>query len=112
MGFLAMNEHSIFLAVLAIEDPAEAAAYLDRACAGDADLRSQVEQLLKARQEPGGFADRTVPERRGEELAAPGKLGETQGSTRADDTDVQELSFLIPSSKPGVLGLLGRYEVL
>jgi tetratricopeptide (TPR) repeat protein/WD40 repeat protein len=107
-----MNEHSIFLAVLAIDDPTERAAYLDRACAGDPDLRSQVEQLLKARQVPGRPVDRTAPERRAEGLAAPEKLGETQGETKAGETDVQELGFLTPSSRPGVLGRLGRYEVL
>ena len=50
-----MSERSIFLAVLEIDDPAARSAYLDRACAGDAALRSQVEQLLKAHQEPGSF---------------------------------------------------------
>jgi serine/threonine protein kinase/WD40 repeat protein/tetratricopeptide (TPR) repeat protein len=50
-----MNERSLFLAVLDIADPAERAAYLDRACAGDTALRAQVEQLLKAHHEPGPF---------------------------------------------------------
>src|SRR5262245_20662663 len=107
-----MNEHSIFLAVLEIDDPAERSAYLDRACAGYTALRGQVEQLLKAHQEPGKVMDRPVPERPAEELATPGKQGETQAETPTDDTDIQELAFLIPSDKPGVLGLLGRYEVL
>jgi serine/threonine protein kinase/tetratricopeptide (TPR) repeat protein len=107
-----VNERTIFLAVLEIDDPAERSAYLDRACAGDPELRSQVEQLLKAHQEPGRFADRTAPERRAEELATPGKLAETQAETPADDTGFEVLAFLIPSDKPGVLGLLGRYEVL
>jgi WD40 repeat protein/serine/threonine protein kinase len=53
-----MIERSIFLAMLEIEDPAERSAYLDRACAGDPALRSQVEQLLKAHQEPGPFMER------------------------------------------------------
>src|SRR5207249_2977492 len=59
--FLAMSERSIFLAVLEIDDPAARSAYLDRACAGDAALRSQVEQLLKAHQEPGSFMVRPAP---------------------------------------------------
>jgi serine/threonine protein kinase/WD40 repeat protein len=53
-----MSERSLFLAVLDIADPAERSAYLDRACAGDAALRAQVEQLLQAHQEPGGFMER------------------------------------------------------
>src|SRR5437588_8633060 len=59
--FLAMSERSIFLAVLEIDDPAARSAYMDRACAGDAALRSQVEQLLKAHQEPGSFMVRPAP---------------------------------------------------
>src|SRR5690348_10527942 len=53
-----MTERSIFLAVLEIDDPAERTAYLDQACAGDPALRAQVEQLLKAHQEPGSFMAR------------------------------------------------------
>jgi WD40 repeat protein/serine/threonine protein kinase len=56
-----MTERSVFLAVLDIENPTERAAYLDRACAGDPALRAQVEQLLKAHQEPGPFMDRPAP---------------------------------------------------
>jgi serine/threonine protein kinase len=52
-----MNERSLFLAVLEIANPAEQAAYLDQACAGDPALRSQVERLLKAYQEPGHFME-------------------------------------------------------
>jgi serine/threonine protein kinase len=53
-----MNERSIFLAVLEIDDPSERSAYLDQACAGDHALRGQVEQLLQAHQQPGPFMDR------------------------------------------------------
>jgi serine/threonine protein kinase/tetratricopeptide (TPR) repeat protein len=52
-----MNERSLFLAVLEIADPVERAAYLDQACAGEPALRLQVEQLLKAYQEPGHFME-------------------------------------------------------
>jgi serine/threonine-protein kinase len=54
-----MTERSLFLAVLLeIADPAERAAYLERACGGDPVLRGQVEQLLKAHQESGPFMER------------------------------------------------------
>jgi WD40 repeat protein/serine/threonine protein kinase len=53
-----MSERSIFLDVLEIGDPSERSAYLDRACAGDTVLRAQVEQLLKAHEEPGPFMER------------------------------------------------------
>ena len=100
-----MNEHSIFLAVLKIDDPAERSAYLDIACAGDPAMRSHVEQLLKAHQESGRVMDCPTPQRPAEELATPGKLGETQDETPADDTDIDVLGFLSPSDKLGVLGL-------
>jgi WD40 repeat protein/serine/threonine protein kinase len=52
-----MSERTIFLEALDLGDPAERSAYLDRACAGDAALRAQVEQLLRAHEEPGPFME-------------------------------------------------------
>src|SRR5262249_5372740 len=56
-----MNERSIFLAVLEIEDPVQRSAYLDQACEGNPTLREQVELLLQAHQEPGPFMERSAP---------------------------------------------------
>src|SRR5262249_29300620 len=53
-----MSERSIFVAALEVDDLAERAAYMERACAGDPALRAQVEQLLKAHQQPEPFMDR------------------------------------------------------
>src|SRR5262245_26874989 len=39
---------SLFLAAADLADPAERAAYLDRECGGDAELRARVEALLRA----------------------------------------------------------------
>src|SRR5215472_2468793 len=39
---------SLFLAASDLADPAERAAFLDRECGGDADLRARVEALLRA----------------------------------------------------------------
>ncbi len=55
-----MTERSIFLAALDRADPAERAAYLDDACAGDAELRGRVEGLLEAHDEPGDFLEPPV----------------------------------------------------
>jgi tRNA A-37 threonylcarbamoyl transferase component Bud32 len=52
-----MTERTIFLAALDVSDPAERLAYLDRACAGDAALRTQVEALLAAHAGAGSFLD-------------------------------------------------------
>ncbi len=43
-----MTDESIFAEALGITDPAARAAFLDRACAGNAELRRQVEALLAA----------------------------------------------------------------
>src|SRR5262245_21585985 len=43
-----MNESDLFIEALDRPDPAERAAYLDEACAGDAALRQRLEVLLRA----------------------------------------------------------------
>src|SRR5471032_2470075 len=50
-----MNERSIFLEALEITVPAERAAFLDRVCNGDADMRKGVEGLLAANDRSGTF---------------------------------------------------------
>jgi serine/threonine protein kinase/WD40 repeat protein len=50
-----MNEDSIFVGALQIPEPAARAAFLDRACADNTDLRQSVELLLKAHEKAGGF---------------------------------------------------------
>ena len=52
-----MSERELFLAALDIDDPRARALSLDRACAGDATLRSQVEALLKSHEEAGSFLE-------------------------------------------------------
>jgi serine/threonine protein kinase len=53
-----MTERSIFLALLAIADPVERAAYLDRECSENPALRSEVESLLRAHEKVGSFMER------------------------------------------------------
>jgi hypothetical protein len=48
---------SLFHSLLECE-PAERAAFLDEACAGNEPLRQQVEVLLRAHEEAGSFIDR------------------------------------------------------
>src|SRR5947208_2202415 len=57
-----MDEASIFLAALQKPAPADRAAYLDGACAGDAELRRSVELLLKAHAQAGDFLHKTPAE--------------------------------------------------
>jgi serine/threonine protein kinase/tetratricopeptide (TPR) repeat protein len=53
-GFI-MTEETIFTEALAIDDPAKRAAFLDRACGGDAALRGRLDRLLDRHREAGSF---------------------------------------------------------
>src|SRR5262249_15903436 len=52
-----MSEREIFIAALQRDDPAQRQAYLDGACAGQPDLRQQVEHLLRLYQGAGSFLE-------------------------------------------------------
>jgi serine/threonine protein kinase len=52
-----MHEQSLFIEALEKEDPAERAAFLERACAGDPALRQRLERLLARHQEGTGFLE-------------------------------------------------------
>src|SRR5499427_5608706 len=93
MPTAANTAKAVFLAALEQATPADRAAYLDTACAGDSDLRRRVEAMLCAHDKPDPLLDRPA----GEHLAT-------------EDADC--LDFLEPSTKPGSLGRLGHYEVL
>jgi serine/threonine protein kinase len=60
-GAAAMREQSIFIEALEREDPAERAAFLDRACASDPSLRERVEKLLRRHQQADDFLDAPSP---------------------------------------------------
>ncbi|QEL16664.1 protein kinase domain-containing protein [Limnoglobus roseus] len=100
-----MNERTVFLAALEITDPAERSAYLDQACADDANLRRQVDALLAADARSGEFLD--VPALR--------QLTDNPDVTRTaemkSDSKI-DLGYLTPSAKPGSLGTLAHYEVM
>jgi eukaryotic-like serine/threonine-protein kinase len=96
-----MSERAIFLAALD-KDPAERAAFLDEACAGNETLRRGVETLLRLHAAPHRFLE--VPAV--EQLAAAAPAAGTLETCPAD------LSFLAPPSGPGSLGRLDHYEVL
>jgi hypothetical protein len=87
-----MSERSIFLNGLDKEDPADRAAYLDRACAGRPQLRDRVERILRAYQAGSSFL----------EIPAPEQLALSD----------QAMTFLAPPREPGALGRLDHYDVL
>ena len=83
----------IFLTALEKNMPADRAAFLGDACAGDAGLRQKIDTMLQAHDRPDRLLDRRASEFLGDE---------TDGS----------LGFLEPSTRPGSLGRLGHYEAL
>ena len=54
--------NEIFLAVIELDSDLARRVHLDQACAGDAELRGQVEALLKAHDEQGGMLDKPADE--------------------------------------------------
>src|SRR6516165_2113153 len=52
-----MSERDIFIAALQKDDPAQRQAYLEEACAGQPELRRQVENLLRLHEGAGSFLD-------------------------------------------------------
>src|SRR5262249_13286925 len=84
------------------KEPAERAAFLDRACAGNEPLRREVQSLLDAHQKVGRFLERPL-------VGAEG-VADLAAAEAADSGDT--LSFLAPSPEPGSLGRLDQYEVL
>jgi serine/threonine protein kinase len=130
-----MSERTIFLTALEKNDPAEQAAYLEEAGAGDAALRQRVEALLRSHGGAGSFLDLPAveqvviaPRPAGEATEAadaslpttpPGTLGPPGATPQAIQAErppgpagEQPLDFLAPAHKPGSLGRLDHYEVL
>jgi eukaryotic-like serine/threonine-protein kinase len=109
-----MNERDIFLAAIEIADPAERAAYLDQTCAGNAELRTQVEKLLKTHEQTSQFletpavatdsaVDRTV-------LTDGSDTDEDFGDERASG-EAEFRKYLELATRPGWLGRLAHYEI-
>lgn len=107
-----MTEETVFLAALEAKDPAERAAYLDQACAGDAALRRRVEALLRSHQAPDNVLN--AP-------AVPMQENDTEPVSLANEAPVgaetiadrdEALASLAPSQEAGSLGRLDHYEVL
>src|SRR4051812_39200915 len=57
-----MTERDIFIAALQTESPSQRQAYLDEACAGQPEVRRQVEHLLRLHEDAGSFLERPAAE--------------------------------------------------
>jgi serine/threonine protein kinase len=104
-----MSEDDIFLEALEFADPEERAKYLDRACAGNAELRAAVESLLESHDEASSFLDEPALRQMLADEAASG--GSSVGSERPLHREEIDLSFLEPSTAPDSLGRLHHFEI-
>ena len=112
MAAPAARPKSLFLVASDLSDPAERAAYLDRECGGDADLRGRVEALLRA----NDASPLPPPE------TDAATVGSGPGRPAAADTDVQTPQLDVDPSpvsitldhdttaRPNVL-IAGRYTL-
>src|SRR5262249_2218908 len=89
-------------------DPAARSTYLDGACGGDPGLRSRVEALLRAHNQPDSLLDGPAVAPRGTGLETTVAVGH-DGSAAADEV---RLGFLGPATRPDCRGRIGHYEVL
>jgi serine/threonine protein kinase len=104
-----MSEETIFATAAAKKTASERQAYLDEACAGNAELRAQVEELLRADSDAGSFLEHP-----------PAGLDATIAATASDTVNSSagtlSLPFLAACDKPGRIGKLvgkaGEYEIL
>ena len=113
-----MTERDLFLAARERQGPADRAAFLEHACAGDLALRERVEALLRSPQAAEDEAPMLA--------ATPSDDPEPTTSTSVSGPDgvcgplagasgllaAGPLGFLAPPAQPGSLGRLDHYEVL
>ncbi len=95
--------NEIFLAIIELDSDSARRAYLDQACAGNVELRGQVEALLKAHGNAGSFLEKPAGELAGPagELAAPAGASLHQAETMATTS---------PAEGPGTR--IGPYKLL
>ncbi|HEX5104063.1 MAG TPA: bifunctional serine/threonine-protein kinase/formylglycine-generating enzyme family protein, partial [Pirellulaceae bacterium] len=96
-----LPEESLFLQALELDSAADQAAFLDRQCGSNAELRSSVEGLLRHHREGSRFLESPPTE----VIVAGEQLTAGQAETPA-------LDFLTPSAEPASIGRLGHYEIL
>ncbi len=92
------KEVQIFNAALELSSPAQRAAYLEQACAGDEPLRRKVEVLLNAYHEAGTFLENPPAGVQASACPAPPDQGSTGATVLAPGTE-----------KPG--DRIGRYKL-
>ena len=99
---------SLFEAAVQIESAAERAAFLDRACGDDLELRNQVEQLLQSDKQVGSFLAKPIAEAEATFIAqAPGDLAASMEAGLAATFGTDQ-AVVIGQPGHGVLKMLGQ----
>src|SRR5678816_726222 len=76
------------------KDPSHRPAYLEKACAGDESLRSEVESLLLYQARDGGFIDQPILERVIRAIGGDATLGENKTLIGQSIGDYRVISLL------------------
>ncbi len=97
-----LTDESLVLQALELESPEEQAAFLDRACGDNAELRSSVEELFRHHRAASGFLESPPTE----VVAAADAI-----TPHNQDHSLPPLHFLEPAAAAGSLGRLGHYEI-
>jgi serine/threonine protein kinase/formylglycine-generating enzyme required for sulfatase activity/uncharacterized membrane protein len=105
----AQRIQAVFLAATAIDDRVERARFLDGACEGDTELKSRVEALLRAHDQPDSLLDHPAVAAPGPTSQATVAIGHEGGAATHDEVP---LGFLAPATRPDSRGRIGHYEVL
>jgi hypothetical protein len=92
---------AIFLQALELTTATERQAYLDTRCGNDADLRCEVEELLRHHSDVRSFLE-----------SPPTAVAESADKLRTLAPQAPSLGFLMPSTRADSLGRLGHYEIL
>jgi tRNA A-37 threonylcarbamoyl transferase component Bud32 len=96
-----LPEESLFLQALELSSAKEQAAFLDRECGANPELRSSVEALLRHHREGSGFLE-----------SPPTEVVVAGEQLTAGDAENSALDFLTSSAEPTSIGRLGQYEIL
>jgi serine/threonine protein kinase len=99
---------SLFLEASDLADPVERAAYLDRACGGEAELRARVEALLAAHEKPGNVLDMPPAELGQARGPGTGEFTPKPGEPPLPQTTTSDYQ---PTSEPGAV-IAGRYTLV
>lgn len=98
--------NSVFAEAIELATADDRAAFLNEACGDDADLRGDVERLLKAHNDAGSFLEQPA------DVGFAPTIATGEFDTVDDGSGEISLDFLQPSDKPGCIGLVGQYEVV